>query len=172
MNRSEMTRHVLLLEAAAAECRKRAATVRAELEANARTEFAEQGTAPTWRLADVGTWSLPVSKEAAVVTDPAALVAWCKRRYPEAVVEQVVPAFQTALLARLSPTGEVVMDPATGEVVPGLGVRPGGAPLAMRFKPNPVAQAVAAEAAGLFIDDYAGALNLGEVPGAPDSAAP
>lgn len=109
MNRAEMTRRVLLLEAAAAELKNRAAAVRADLNADARAELAEQGTRPTWRT-DIGTWSLPVSEEAPTVTDGAALVAWCKQRYPSEVVEVVNPAFQVALLNRLMPAGEVVVD--------------------------------------------------------------
>jgi hypothetical protein len=83
-----------------------------------------------------------------------------KRRYPSEVLEVVNPAFQKALLARLSPVGEVVSDPTTGEVVPGLGVHPGGQPLSLRFTPNGDAQAVALEAAGQLVEQVAGALGL------------
>lgn len=160
MNRLEMTRRVLLLEAAAAECRNRAAQVRADLDLDARAELAEQGTAPTWRLADMGTWSLPVSKEAPIVVDGAALTAWCKRRYPGEVMEVVNPPFLSALLLRLTPSGEVVVDPATGEIVPGLGVRPGGIPQTLRFKPNPDARAVADDAAGALVGEILTGLGI------------
>jgi hypothetical protein len=156
MNRLEATQQVLLLEAAAAQLRERAKAVRLELDADARHEFAEQGAAPTWRLADLGTWSLLVSKEAAYVADPTALAEWVKGRYPSEIREVVNPAFQTALLSRLSPLGEVVMDPASGEVVPGLGVRPGGLAQSLRFKPNgdalAVADQVGAKLAGQILD--------------------
>lgn len=156
MNRLEATQQVLLLEAAAGQLRERAKAVRLELDADARHEFAEQGAAPTWRLADLGTWSLPVSKEAAYVADPAALAEWVKARYPSEIREVVNPAFQTALLSRLTPLGEAVMDPASGEVVPGLGVRPGGVPLSLRFKANgdalAVADQVGAKLAGQIVD--------------------
>jgi len=169
VNRLEATRRVLLLEAAAAELKARAAAVRADMNADARAELAEQGTRPTWRT-DIGTWSLPVSEEAPTVTDGAALVAWCKQRYPSEVVEVVNPAFQTALLARLEPVGQVVMDPATGEVVPGLGVRPGGVPQALRFRPSAGAQTFAAEAAGKLADQLAAGLGIepAQVPGGGD----
>lgn len=163
MNRSEMTRRVLLLEAAAAECRNRAAKVRADLDADARAELEEQGTAPTWRLADMGTWSLPVSKEAPVVTDGAALTAWVKQRYPGEVVEVVNPPFLGALLLRLSPAGEHVIDPGTGEIVPGLGVRPGGIPQTLRFKANPDARAVADDAAESLVGEILAGIGI-EVP--------
>lgn len=159
MNRAEMTRRVLLLEAAAAQLVTRAKTIRDELNADARAEFEEQGSAQTWRF-DIGTWSQGISKEAPTVSDSAALAGWVKQRYPSEVLEVVNPAFQKALLARLSPVGEVVSDPATGEVVPGLGVRPGGQPLSLRFTPNGDAQAVALEAAGQLVEQVAGALGL------------
>lgn len=156
MNRLEATQQVLLLEAAAAQLKERAKEVRLRLDADAQQEFKEQGAAPTWRLADLGTWSLPVSKEAPYVADPAALAEWVKQRYPSEIREVVNPAFQSVLLARLSPVGEVVMDPASSEVVPGLGVRPGGLPLSLRFKPNGDAMAVAdqvgAKLAGQILD--------------------
>lgn len=161
MNRFEMTRRVLLLEAAAAELKARAARVRADLNADARAELAEQGTRPTWRT-DMGTWSLPVSEEAPTVNDAAELARWVKRRYPTEILEVVNPAFQTALLARLQPVGEVVMDRTTGEVVPGLGVRPGGVPMTLRFRPDVTAQAVAADAARQLVDDVAAGLGIEE----------
>lgn len=166
MNRLEATRQVLLLEAAAAKLKERAAAVRADLNADARAELAEQGTRPTWRT-DFGTWSLPVSEEAPTVTDGAALTAWCKERYPTEIVEVVNPAFQTALLAQLLPVGEVVMDPATGEVVPGLGVRPGGVPQTLRFRANATAQTVAAEHAAALVDELAAGLGVESPTDAP-----
>lgn len=165
MNRAEMTRRVLLLEAAAAELTARAKTIRDDLNADARAEYEEQGSAQTWRF-EIGTWSQGVSKEAATVTDGAELVGWVKRRYPTEIVEVINPAFQRALLGRLSPAGEVVSDPATGEVVPGLGVRPGGVPLTLRFKPNGDAQAVADHAAFALVEQVTGALGI-EAPDAP-----
>lgn len=161
MNRAEMTRRVLLLEAAAAQINARAKLIRDDLNADAVAEYEEQGSAQTWRF-DLGTWSQGVSKEAAVITGPAEFVAWCKARYSDAVVEQVVPAFQKALLGRLAPVGEEVVDPATGEVVPGLGVRSGGTPLTLRFKPNGDAQAVADQAAGQLVDEVAAGLGLSD----------
>lgn len=147
MNRFDATREVLILEAAADQLRERAKEVRLRLDADARAELAEHGSAPTWRLADLGTWSLPVSKEAATVTDGAALTDWCKVRFPMEIVEVINPAFQRTLLARLMVAGESVVDPITGEVVPGLGVRPGGQAQTLRFKPSSDALAVVDQAA-------------------------
>lgn len=165
MNRAEATRQVLLLEAAAAQLKERARGLRSGLDADARAELEEQGTAPTWRLADIGTWSLPVSKETATVTDGAALTAWVKGRYPSEVVEVVNPAFQQALLSRLVLVGEHVADPATGEIVPGLGVRPGGVPQSMRFRPSAGAQAVADQAASALVEQLAAGLGVDDAQG-------
>jgi hypothetical protein len=147
VNRFEATREVLVLEAAAGQLRERAKTVRLQLDADARAELEEHGSAPTWRLADLGTWSLPVSKEAPTVTDDVALTGWVKQRYPSEIVEVVNSAFFGALLRRLAVAGESVIDPLTGEVVPGLGVRPGGLPQTLRFKPNSDALAMVDQAA-------------------------
>lgn len=160
MNRLEATRQVLKLEAAAAQLKERAKAVRLELDADAQQEFKEQGAAPTWRLADLGTWSLPVSKEAVYVDDDAALLAWVKTepaRLDEVVeiTERVKPWYVAELLrlARIV-DGHAIDD--DGTVIPGLAVRPGGVPLSLRFKPNSDAMAVAdqvgAKLAGQILD--------------------
>lgn len=159
MNRAEATRQVMLLEAAAGRLKEHAKTLRLDLDADARAELAEQGTAPTWRL-DLGTWSLPVSKEAATITDGAALVGWCKRRYPSEIVEVVNPAFQEALLRRLRLDADVAVDPSTGEVVPGVGVRPAGVPQSLRFRPAGDALAVADQAAAALVGEVAAGLGI------------
>lgn len=161
MNRMEATRQVLLLEAAAAQINARAQSLRADLNADAVAEYEEQGSAQTWRF-DIGTWSQGVSKEAPVVEDASELAAWVKQRYPSEVVEVVNPAFQKALLARLSPVGESVMDRGTGEVVPGLGVREGGRPLTLRFKANGDALAVADQHAGQLVKEVTAGLGIGD----------
>lgn len=162
MNRAEMTRRVLLLETAAAELGRRAQSIRDDLNADARAEYEEQGSAQTWRF-DIGTWSQGISKDLPVVDDPSAWVRWVKDRYESEVYEVVNPAFQKALLGRLSPAGEVVIDPATGEIVPGLGVRPGGQPLTLRFKPAGDARAVADQAAEALVGKVLADLGI-EVP--------
>ena len=161
MNRAEMTVNVLKLEAAARQLTERAKALRNDLDADARAELEEQGTAPTWRLNDIGTWSLPVSKEAPVVEDPPAFVEWVKGRWPSEVVEVVNPPFQRALLARLSPVGEGVVDERTGELVPGLGVRPGGVPKTLTFRPAGDALAVADQMADKLVADLTAALGIG-----------
>ena len=166
MNRLEATQNVLKLEAAAAQLKERAKAIRLELDTDARHEFEEQGSAPTWRLADLGTWSLPVSKESVYVADEAALLAWVKRSYPTEVetMERVRPAFQAALLGSLDTITDYAILPDTGEVVPGVGVRAGGQPLSLRFKANGDALAVADQHADKLVAQVTAALGIGGEP--------
>jgi hypothetical protein len=158
VNRLEATQQVLLLEAAAAQLKERAKAVRLELDADARHEFAEQGAAPTWRLADLGTWSLPVSKETAYVADETEFLDWLKRFHPTEVetLERIRPAFLSRLLPECSGEDGGVVWMREGALVPGLAMRPGGVPQSLRFKPNSDAMAVAdqvgAKLAGQLLD--------------------
>ena len=147
MNRSDRLQQILRLEALAAAAKTAAAEHRAELGAEAAAEFEQHGTAPTWRLSDLGTITLPISQPAAYVTDAQAFVEWCVLRYPSEVetIAQVRSAFQAALLARLHLEGSSAVDPATGEEVPGLAVRPGGIPKSLTIRPSSEAGAVFAE---------------------------
>jgi hypothetical protein len=147
MNRADRLQQIMRLEALAAAAKSAAADHRAELGAEAAAEFEREGTAPTWRLTDLGTITLPVSKETAYVHDPGALVEWCMSRYPSEVqtIAQLRPAFQAALLARLHIEGSSAVDTATGEEVPGLAVRPGGIAKSLSIRPSPEASAVFAE---------------------------
>jgi hypothetical protein len=147
VNRSDRLQQIMRLEALAAAAKTAAADHRAELGAEAAAEFEREGTAPTWRLSDLGTITLPVSKETAYVSDARAFVEWCALRYPSEVetIAQLRPAFQAALLARLHLEGSSAVDPATGEEVPGLAVRPGGIPKSLTIRATPEAGAVFAE---------------------------
>lgn len=162
MNRAEATRQVLLLEAAAAQIQAKAQKLRDDMNADAVAEFKEQGTAATWRLQDIGTWSQPVSQTGPTVSDPTLFAAWVKARWPSEVYEVVNSAFQKALLARLRVDGECVVDPRTGEVAPGLSVRQGGTPLTLRFKANSDAEAVADQHAEQLVKEVTAGLGIGD----------
>lgn len=144
MNRSERLQALLRLEGLASAARELAAEHRVALNAEATAEYEREGAAPTWRLPDLGSITLPVSHETPFVQDPAAFVDWCRGRYSTEVetVASVRPNFLAAFLKRAQPAGEIVMDPATGEIIPGLGVRPGGIPKALTIRANPEAEAV------------------------------
>jgi hypothetical protein len=129
-NRADVVKGVLVWEQVAASAMAKAAAFRDQLNADAVAELKEQGTAASWRLAGIGTASLPLTQEAAYISDMRALLAWVGERYPSEVeqIPQVRAAFQAALAKRLVVDGEAVVDPATGEVVPGYAVRAGGQP--------------------------------------------
>lgn len=76
----------------------------------------------------MATVAASVTHQSVSVSDSAALTRWVTNRYPTEVemVPTVRPAWLTGFLQRASPSGDVVADPSTGEVVPGLAVRPGG----------------------------------------------
>jgi hypothetical protein len=157
-SRLDRVREVLRLEGLAAAARARAAAVRDELDAEARAELAREGTAPTWRMADIGTVALPVSKEAIFVVDPAALLEWCRERHPQQVrtVHEVYPAYQNHLLTTCVIAEGVAADPETGEVVPGLAVRPGGVPRTLTIKPEMNVKAAFAQHGARWLDDILG----------------
>lgn len=154
MNRFEKIRQVLLWEQVAAAARAKAAVHRDELTQDAQAEYAEQGTAPTWRLPDIGTVSLPVSTERVVVADEPTLTAWVAAFHPDEVetLTRVRPAFLTALLAECRGDEGGVVWMREGALVPGLAVRPGGQPQSLSFRPSPDAKRVAAAGAERLVE--------------------
>lgn len=160
-NRADVVRGVLLWEGVASAAKAKAATFRDQLTADARNEYSEQGTAPTWRLKDVGVVTLPLSNEAPYVADLEALTKWAKERHPDQVetIEQLRAAFVAALLARVEVDEGEVIDTTTGEIVPGIGVREGGLPKALSITPAKAARALIAVHAEDMIAALDGALN-------------
>jgi hypothetical protein len=158
VNRQEMITRTLMLESVAANARARAAVLRAELAEVARAELEREGTAPTWRLPDIGTVTLPVSTERVYVADEAALLAWVKD-WPgdPAEVIETIERIKPSYLADLLNVVEIV--DGLGTVVPGLAIRPGGVPQALSFRPSKDAQAVARAAAEKLMADVEAALD-------------
>lgn len=154
MNRADAVKAIVWLDQVAARAKLEAAAIRAAIEADAKAELAEQGTAPTWRLPDLGTVALSVSHEAVVVADEDAFTKWVAERYPTEVVQvlRVRPAWRAGFLDRAgaypAAVGELVaVDPETGEIVPGLVVRPGGQPVGITIRPSTEAKQVYAAVA-------------------------
>lgn len=164
MNRADLTRQVLLFEQLAAAAKAKAAEARAELDQQAKTELETQGMAPTWRLPDVGTISLPVSQPSMYIADGNAFMDWLQRYQPAAVdhIRAVNPQWQAKLEKSFAIAGDVVVDPATGEVVPGYGVRQGGLPMALRIVPSGEARAMARVYADGLLERFEATLT-GEV---------
>jgi hypothetical protein len=73
---------------------------------------------------DYGTVSLQNGRTVATITDEAALIAWVTERYPTEVVTTIRPKFLDLLLDAACKAGDPV-DPATGEVIPGVRVDQG-----------------------------------------------
>jgi hypothetical protein len=178
VNRHQMITRTLMLESVAANARARAAVLRAELAEAARAELEREGTAPTWRLPDIGTVTLPVSTERVYVADEAALLAWVKAHASEGdpddvleTIERVKPSYLAELLTLVEIVDGRVIDDL-GTVVPGLAIRPGGVPQALSFRPSRDAQEVARAAAEKLMAEVEERLDhpvvLVEIP-APDA---
>jgi hypothetical protein len=165
MNRSDRLQELLRLDGLIAAAKERASQHRATLGAEAAGEYEREGMAPTWRWPELGTVILPISKETPVVADAEALVEWCRERYPSELETyvRIRPAFQDALLRRAQPMGECAMDPATGEVIPGLGVRPGGIPKALTIRATPEVTDLFAKAGRQMLDELMP--SSAEIPG-------
>jgi hypothetical protein len=128
LTRAQLTEQVAYYKALAEQAGKRERAFRAELTAQAEKEWRE-GSAPTWRIAGLGTVSSSIVNDAVVVDDEAALLAWVKEHNPDEVVtrEEVAAPYRNALLknARVDEaTGALVN--AAGEVVPGIKLVAGG----------------------------------------------
>jgi hypothetical protein len=156
VSRQEDISHILLWEQLAAKAKAKASAIREQLAEDARAELKEQGTAPTWRLPEVGVVSLPVSQESVYVRDESALVEWVRVFHPDEIetVEKVRPGFVNTLLSESRGEGEDVVWMREGALVAGLGIRPGGLPLALSFRPTHDARQVAGAVADKLIGEW------------------
>lgn len=161
MNRADLTKQVLLYEQLAAAAKAKAAIARAELDMQAKAELETQGMAPTWRLPQVGTISLPVSQESIYIADGNALMDWLERNQPAAIdrIRAINPQWQAKLEKTFVISGDAVVNPDTGEVVPGYGVRHGGLPMALRIVPSGEAKAMAREYADGLLERFEATLT-------------
>lgn len=164
MNRADIVKGVLIWEQVAAAAKEKAGEFREQLNADARAELEEQGTAPTWRLPDVGAVTLPVSVETPYVADMKALLNWAAERYPAEVetVVQLRPEFVAGLTERAIIDGGQVIDRTLGEVVPGFAVRPGGIPKALSIRPTPAAKSLIREVADGIVSRFAADFSGGQ----------
>lgn len=84
----------------------------------------------------VAALSLAAPDPSPSVHDEQAFAEWVSAGYPTEVVPTVRPAFKKSLLGRLEVAGDGAVDPETGEVVPGVGVRERAPYVTLRFKPG------------------------------------
>lgn len=152
MNRKDVVRNVLIWEQVAASATARAAEYRKQLNADAVAELEEQGTVPTWRMPDIATVSLPVSRERPVVVDERELLGWVQRRHPTEVETRVRRGFLSVVDTKVVVDDGVVVDRETGELVPGMKLQEGGIPGTLRIlAADAVKPLIAAHAADMMI---------------------
>lgn len=161
MNRTEKALRAAYLEQVAAAINLEARAMRNDLEEEALAEYQKHGTAVSWRTPDINVVAA-VSKEAVTVSDLPALVEWVKERHPTEVenVPTVRAAWLGGLLSSALPAGDVVCDPETGEVIPGLGVRAGGVFGGIRIVPSAQAKQALAAVAKAHVADVLPRLAL------------
>lgn len=149
MNRQQTLQALAWLQQISARAKAEADNLKQQLADEARAEFEEQGTAPTWRFPDVGRVSTAVSRPAVSVSDEEAFTKWVRARYAHEceVVTRVKPAWQADFLERVSASADVACDPDTAEVVPGLTIRRGGTFVGVSVTFEPAAKAVFAAVA-------------------------
>ncbi len=81
--------------------------------------------------ADLGTVAVTAGRRGAKVTDERAFLAWVLERHPGEIVQVVRESFTRAVLDRATAAGDPV-DPATGEVIPGVEIAAGDPYLTVR----------------------------------------
>lgn len=165
-------RNILILEAFATEATKLAAIRRRSLDERARKQLNEEGIAPSWELPNVAKVTLALTKQALFVADVDKLTAWMGARRPEAVeqVAQLKPGAAAQLVGTLIIDGDVAVDPETGEIVPGIGVRKGGQPKSLSVvQADGVKAVVAAQVAQMLTTAHPAIAGPVEQPSAPDS---
>jgi hypothetical protein len=99
----------------------------------------------------VATASLSGGGPSASVADENALLAWVEANHPGELVTSVRPSYKEKLLAAAKEAGRPV-DPATGEVVPGITVSKSTPFISLRFKRGGKDAIVAAYRAGQLAD--------------------
>lgn len=164
MNRADLTKQVLLYDQLAAAAKAKAAIARAELDMQAKAELETQGMAPTWRLPDVGTITLPVSQETIYIADEAALLKWAEVDGNDATetVTRLRPEWLREMQRYLIVAGDAVVYKPTGVVVPGYAVRRGGLPMALSIRPSNDAKVMAREYAEGLLERFEASLIGGE----------
>lgn len=170
MSIADDARTILMLEAFAEEAKRLAGERRVRLSERARKQLADDGIAPSWTLPEVAKVTLGTTKTAPYVADMAKLTAWVAAKHPSELEQTVRAAFVTRLLGQVQICGEVVADPETGEIVPGIAVRKGGLPGNLSIKAEPGIKPAMAEmvTAMLATAHPAIAGPVEEAPPAPD----
>lgn len=160
-------RNILILEAFATEATRIAATKRIALNEQARQQLETEGVAPSWTLPGVAKVGLSFTKQAAAVTDMVKLTDWMVAKHHDLTetIVQIRPTQLTRFLAELSTEDGVPVDKETGEIVPGITIRPGGQPKSLSVIPDPGVKVTISDQVAQML-----ATAHPAVTGAPDSA--
>lgn len=119
LSRSSIVAAIVWLDQLVAAAKDKRAELASELESEARNEYDQQGTAPTWRFPDVARVSSRVSSSSVRVVDEAKFAQWVAENHPEGIetVTRVKASWQSAFLA-----GGI----EPGQEIPGVERVPGG----------------------------------------------
>jgi hypothetical protein len=152
VNLKNATLHITVLKVLADEITARLTAVKEEAKA-AFLDCGATGAAP--ELPDgtkVATVTLAgADKRSASVTSPNLLLAWVAENHPGEIVKAVRDSYLQKLLDTAKAEGRAI-DPATGELVPGITVSDASPYLSVRFKPGGREAVVAAWRAGQLAD--------------------
>lgn len=110
MNRSGVVTAVVWLDCLVAAAKAKREELAGQLDADARAEYAEHGTAPTWRYPDVAKVTSRVSHSSVRIADEAAFMVWVQANHPDAVetLTRVRAGWQTRLLDEVLESGREV----------------------------------------------------------------
>jgi len=173
MSRADDVRNILVLEEFANRAREEARAIRDRMDAEARHEYDTEGVATTWRLRDIATVSLSLTRESVTVSDSDKLLEWVRHRHPDEVetvtTVQVRPSFVTALIGAVDTADGFAVVEGTGEIVPGLAVRPGGQPRSLSIKAEPAVKAAVAERVAAILPGVFGTVEAAPPPPAIDA---
>jgi hypothetical protein len=148
----DATLHIAVLKVLADEIAGRLASVKED----AKGAFVDVGATQAVPELPGGTKVATVSlagagKRSASVTNPLALLDWVIENHPGEIVEAIRDSYLAKLLDTAKTEGRAI-DPATGEVVPGITVSDANPYLSVRFKPGGKEAIVAAWRAGQLTD--------------------
>jgi hypothetical protein len=150
VSRLEQLREVAWLEALAAAATEEAGKRREALRAEAVEELKTHGHAASWPFAGIGRITLNLSKDRVECSNPDRFQEWVEQRYPDGIqtVTSVSSSWRERFFASVDVEGDRVVDPETGEIVPGLLFKAGGKPLHLTVKVESDAKKVLALSAG------------------------
>lgn len=136
MNRAQRAQRIVQLEQLAAYAQQKADDLRVDLATEAHAEYQEHGSVPSWRFPGVAQIGLTVGRRRTVVADESAFTGYVLSEFPDEIEPKVRQQFRKILLERLIEFPDGLMDPGTGQFVPGVRIDHGGQPRDLRVNPD------------------------------------